>query len=161
MVAVTCDSTPTTQTSPAAALTNVSAPLFAHPVPTKINWDNPRAKHAQVVPTVLLVRPSVRIQQQPALRVLLQVVLRRVKHVLLILTVLRVPPVVYLMPQVVRLVPMPVVLQHVILVVVENTTIKLVNLIAKRIAVLDRTLLPTKRSVLNAPLDSIKIKRIK
>jgi hypothetical protein len=69
-----------------------------------------------VVPTVLLVHPSVRIQQQPALRVLLQVVPRRVVHVLLILTVLRVHQVACIQQQHAHRVLLQVVPHHVILV---------------------------------------------
>ena len=52
-----CASTPTTQTTPAAAMKNVSAPLFAHPVPTKTKLDSPRAKHVQAIRTALPVPP--------------------------------------------------------------------------------------------------------
>ncbi len=47
----TCTSTLKTQTSTAAATKNVSAPLFAHPGPTKIKPVSPRANHAPVAPT--------------------------------------------------------------------------------------------------------------
>ena len=48
----TCTSTSTNQTPPAE---NVSAPLFAHPAPTKTKPGSPRANHVQVVLTVLPV----------------------------------------------------------------------------------------------------------
>ena len=54
-----CSSTPTTQITPAAAITNVSAPLFAHPVPTKTKLDSPRANHVQVVLTKTLLAHQV------------------------------------------------------------------------------------------------------
>ena len=54
---ITCTSTPSTQTSPAPAIPNVLAPLFAHPVPTKTKRDSPRANHVQAIRTVLLVPP--------------------------------------------------------------------------------------------------------
>ena len=58
-----CTSTPTTQTSPAAMTINVSAPLFAHPVPTKTKVGNPLAKHVPMVLTALLVPQVVHIPQ--------------------------------------------------------------------------------------------------
>ena len=36
---------------------NVSAPLFAHPVPTKTKLDSPRANHVQAIRTALPVPP--------------------------------------------------------------------------------------------------------
>ena len=64
-----CASTPTTQTTPAVATKNVSAPLFAHPVPTKIEPGSPRANHAQAICTALPVPPVAHILQQHAQRV--------------------------------------------------------------------------------------------
>ena len=46
-----CGSTPTTQTSPAPAPENVSAPLFAHPGPTKTKPGSPRANYVKVALT--------------------------------------------------------------------------------------------------------------
>jgi len=42
---------------------NVSAPLFAHPVPTKTKVGNPLAKHVPMVLTALLVPQVVHIPQ--------------------------------------------------------------------------------------------------
>ena len=82
MVAVTCDSTPTTQTSPAAALTNVSAPLFAHPVPTKTKPGSPRANHVQAKRTALPVPPIAHSMPTVVQPVPMPVVLQHVMHVL-------------------------------------------------------------------------------
>jgi hypothetical protein len=109
-----CGSTPTTQTSPAAAITNVSAPLFAHPVPTKTKLDSPRANRAQVAPTK--TKPD-----SP-----------RANHAQAIRTALPVPPVALSMPPVVQPVPTPVVLRpFVIHVVLVNTMTKPVKLLVK------------------------------
>ena len=70
------------------------------------------------------------------------------KHVPVVLTALLVPPVVYWIQLLVLLAPMPVGRQpFVIHVLLENTTInkdKLQNLVAKTIAMLVPTLIPTK-----------------
>ena len=58
-----CSSTPTTQTSPAAAVTNVSAHGLVYRARTKIKVGSPLAKHVPVVLTALLVRQVVRILQ--------------------------------------------------------------------------------------------------
>jgi len=49
-----CTSTPTTQTTPAALIRNVSAPLFAHPVLTKTKPGSPRANHAPAILSIIL-----------------------------------------------------------------------------------------------------------
>ena len=51
----TCGSTLKTHNTSAAPMQNVSAPLFAHPAPTKIKVDRPRAKHVSVANTAPLV----------------------------------------------------------------------------------------------------------
>ena len=48
---------------------NVSAPLFAHPVPTKTKPGSPRANHAQAIPTALPVPPVAHILQLHAQRI--------------------------------------------------------------------------------------------
>jgi len=48
MVATNCFSTPTTQTTPAAAMKNVSAHGLVHQARTKIKVVNPLAKHVPV-----------------------------------------------------------------------------------------------------------------
>jgi hypothetical protein len=99
-----CSSTPTTQTTPAAALSNVSAPLFAHPGPTKTKPGSPHANHAPVALT----------KTKPASP--------RANHVQAIRTALPVPPVALSMPPVVQPVPTPVVLRPFVIHVVQVNT---------------------------------------
>jgi len=105
-------STPTTQTPNAPAIENVSAPVFAHPGPTKTKPGSPRANHAQAIRTALSVPPVA--HSMPVRLVLMPVVLRHVIHAQVVRTALSVPPVAHSMPPVVQPVPMSVVLRHVI-----------------------------------------------
>ena len=83
----TCTSTPTTQTTPAAAAKYVSAPLFAHPAPTKTKPDSPRANHAQAIRTALPVPPVAHSMPPVVQPVPMPVVLRPfVIHVALVNT---------------------------------------------------------------------------
>ena len=126
---MTCTSTPTTQTTPAAAIKNVSAPLFAHPGPTKTKPVSPRAKHAQAIRTALPV-PSVAHSMPPVVQpVPMPVVLQHVIHVVPVNTMTQ--PVKRL-----NLLLVKVVMQG-------NTKMKLEKHRAKTIAMLNRILTPT------------------
>ena len=103
---------------------NVSAPLFAHLVPTKTKLGSPHANHVQVVPTK--TKPD-----SP-----------RANHAQAIRTALPVPPVAHSMPPVVQPVPTPVVLQHVMHAVPVNTTtkpVKRLNLLLVKVVVQENT----------------------
>jgi len=120
-----CGSTPATQTTPAAAVKNVSAPLFAHPGPTKTKPASPRANHAPVALTK--TRPGS----------------HRANHVQAIPTALPVPPVAHSMPPVVQPVPTPVVLRpfviHVVLVNTMTQPVKRLNLLLVKLVVQGNT----------------------
>jgi len=125
LLMMACGSTPATQTTPAAAVKNVSAPLFAHPGPTKTKPASPRANHAPVALTK--TRPGS----------------HRANHVQAIPTALPVPPVAHSMPPVVQPVPTPVVLRpfviHVVLVNTMTQPVKRLNLLLVKLVVQGNT----------------------
>jgi len=109
-----CGSTLITQTSPAPAMTNVSAHKLVGRARTKIKVDRPLAKRVPVVLTVLWVRPVVRILQLLVLLEPMPVGQQPfVIHVPLGNTVLWVHPVVHILQLLVLLEPTPVVYQRV------------------------------------------------
>jgi hypothetical protein len=126
---VPCSSTLKTQTTPAAAIKNVSAHCFVHRARTKMKVGNPLAKHVPVDNTKIKVGNPL------------------AKHVPVVLTALLVPQAVRILQLLVLLEPMPVAHQlFVIYAVLGNTMINKDKPVAKNVKLESPILLRPRRA---------------
>ena len=135
---------------PAATIENVSAHSLVHQAPTKIRVGNPLAKHVPVVLTRIW-KGNPLAKHVPFVNTKNKVGKLLAKIVPVVFTALLAHPVVHILQLLVLLEPMPVE-QHpfVIHVNLANTAInrdKLLNLVAKTIAMLAPTSIPIKPPV--------------